>query len=581
MNPHSLIAGLSNGMKRVLQPLKTHKSMRRSLIASLLIVTMALTIGISYNIGKKTVEGNEEAVPRLPTVATYAPLPASPLYTYAQSLTQTALNVGQGYQDSPCKNLGPNWLAAENAKVSTDVSMTQFRTSHTPWPEGSAFWLDKTSVGCGATVGIHASLSPLFDGSLSKEPRVFEAIRIGWYSGAGGRIVWSSKPTKLKYLKTSPPRNANRTIQTTWPVTISLSTADWAPGLYLFVSKLPSGRFESSAPLIIRAPLSNSSLALVHSTLTWAAYNTFGGRSLYVGPGTTKTQRSYERSRIVSMDRPLAGSGNELLFRDALPLVQLAEKNNISLDQFADTDINTSPAILSHFSGVVWSGHPEYWTQTLFNAAIAARNNGINLAFFGANTAYWRARLIPSPTGKDRQVVSYREANQDPATVASQATLEFQNPIINESSALIDGSITSAIGVFGGMKAVNIPTWLGVPKNSVLNGFSRYSEIASPTTGPQTPPGIHPLFAGKFTFAGDPALQEPRYKLNSVAQMDWWSAPSGAVIFSAGVNLWVCNLLSSCGMATVDSSTKALMGTITTNVLKTWSKKVDPATLLK
>jgi len=107
------------------------------------------------------------------------------------------------------------------------------------------------------------------------------------------------------------------------------------------------------------------------------------------------------------------------------------------------------------------------------------------------------------------------------------------------------------------------------------------SEIASPKPGVQTPPDIHPLFRGKFTFAGNPQTEELRYANNSVAQMDWWQAPSGAVIFSAGVNLWVCNLLNSCGMATVDPATRDLMDTITTNVLTTWSKKVNAADLLK
>ena len=547
----------------------------------LLILGLSMSAGLSFEIGKHAARGEQEAMPRLPTLVTHPPLSASSAYTFSQSLTQISLPVNQGYKDSSCGDLGTNWLQIENAKPSPDINMTDFRESYTPWPEGSALWLDKTSVGCGDTVGIHASLNPSLDSSLDKRPRTFEAVRIGWHGGAGGRVVWKSSPLKLKYLKTPPPRNSDRTIQTNWPVLVRLSTTNWLPGFYLILSKLSDGRFESSAPLILRAPISNSSLALIHSTLTWAAYNTFGGRSLYIGPGISKRQISYERSRIVSMDRPLTGSGNEHVLRDALPIVQLAEKNNISLDQFADTDINSSPALLSHFRGAVWSGHAEYWTQTLFDAAIAARNKGVNLAFFGANTAYWRARLRASPVGPDRQVVVYRNSKEDPATIASQTTLQFQNPIINEPSSLLDGSVTSAIGVFGEMKSVNTPTWLGVPKNSTLRGFSKYSEIASPIPGPQSPPVIHPLFKGEFTFAGNPNEEELRYKKNSVAQMDWWSAPSGAVIFSAGVNLWVCNLMPSCGMATVDSNTQQLMDTITTNVLKIWSKKVDSSLLLK
>ena len=568
-------------MNFLMRPLMKSKGYRRGLIAIVAILIVGLTGSLAFEVGKHSGQQDQDAVPRLPVITTHTPLAASKPLTFDQSLAITDLPTLNGYVDSTCPNLAANWMQTENAIPSPDINMGKFFHSYTPWPEGSALWLNKTSIGCGESVDIHASLSPTYNGKVDNQPRIFEAIRIGWYGGAGGRVTWTSSSVKLKYRKTPLPKNALRMIQTTWPTTLRISTASWLPGFYLIVSKLPNGNFESSAPLIIRAPYSNSTLALVHSTLTWAAYNTFGGRSLYVGPGLSKKQKSYERSRIVSMDRPLAGSGNELLFRDALPIVQLAEKNNISLNQYADTDINNSPTILSHFSGVVWSGHPEYWTQTLFDAAIAARNHGINLAFFGANTAYWRARLQPSPTGPDRQVIVYREATEDPAKIPADATLQFQDRIINEPPSLIDGSMTSAIGVSGELKSTSDNAWLGIPKNSVLKGFSKYSEIASHQDGIQAPTNVHSLFKGKFIFAGNPNVEELRYKKNSNAETDWWSAPSGAIVFSAGVNLWVCNLTDSCGMATVDSTTKDLLDTITVRVLTLWSHKINPSVELR
>ena len=76
-------------------------------------------------------------------------------------------------------------------------------------------------------------------------------------------------------------------------------------------------------------------------------------------------------------------------------------------------------------------------------------------------------------------------------------------------------------------------------------------------------------------------MEELRYKKNSNAETDWWSAPSGAIVFSAGVNLWVCNLTDSCGMATVDSTTKELLDTITVRVLTLWSHKINPSVELR
>jgi hypothetical protein len=562
----------------------TRANRRTKWTATVLVVLIAIgtTYALSYNEGKRSAAQSGDVLTQLPPVPLRTtPLPTVPLLTFKDALNITSVPSGLGLPESSCGTLPKNWLAAENAKPSSGVDMIQFRQSHTPWPEGSAFWLDKISMGCDGSVGIHASLTPHSNGAIDNLPRIFEAIRIGWYGGAGGRIVWKSDLTPLKYFKTPPPKDATRMIETRWPTTIMVSTKGWNPGFYLFVSMLPNGRYESSAPLIIRAPVGTSSLALIHSTLTWSAYNDFGGRSLYTGPGRSPAEKSYQRSRITSLDRPFSGSGNELLFRDVLPFVQLAEKNNINIDQYADTDLDQHPTLLMHYRGVAWSGHPEYWTQTMYNAAIAARNNGVNLCFFGANTAYWRTVLSPSPYGVDRRMTVYREASEDPATSPSEATENFDSRTINKPSSLIDGSVTSAIGVTGAMLPFSVPSWLGVASNTILKTFSKYSEIESWVPGVASPPSVHKLFAGKFTFGGDPQDEEVRYKHNSVAEMDWWSVPSGAVIFNAGINLWSCNLCDSCGMATVDTQTMKAMDTITVNVLKIWSTKVDIKSLEK
>ena len=45
----------------------------------------------------------------------------------------------------------------------------------------------------------------------------------------------------------------------------------------------------------------------------------------------------------------------------------------------------------------------------------AARNTGVNLGFFGSNTAYWQVRFEPSAAGvADRVMVCYKSAAEDP-----------------------------------------------------------------------------------------------------------------------------------------------------------------------
>ena len=41
---------------------------------------------------------------------------------------------------------------------------------------------------------------------------------------------------------------------------------------------------------------------------------------------------------------------------------------------------------------MIVAGHDEYWTSRMRDAFEAARDAGVNLAFFGANIGYWQMR---------------------------------------------------------------------------------------------------------------------------------------------------------------------------------------------
>ena len=76
-------------------------------------------------------------------------------------------------------------------------------------------------------------------------------------------------------------------------------------------------------------------------------------------------------------------------------------------------------------------GHDEYWTNTMRDVVLGARDAGTNLAFLGANTMYWRIRLEPGAEGPARVVVGYRHsAHLDPlyAQGSVEATAMFREP---------------------------------------------------------------------------------------------------------------------------------------------------------
>ena len=46
--------------------------------------------------------------------------------------------------------------------------------------------------------------------------------------------------------------------------------------------------------------------------------------------------------------------------------------------------------------GFLSVGHDEYWSKAMLDNVTAARDAGVNLGFFGSNTAYWQVRFEPS-----------------------------------------------------------------------------------------------------------------------------------------------------------------------------------------
>ena len=85
----------------------------------------------------------------------------------------------------------------------------------------------------------------------------------------------------------------------------------------------------------------------MHSVTTWQAYNAYGGRSLYVGPGTVRVGESGapNRSRVVSFDRPYdqRGWGAPDFMGNEFPLIFLAESLGLDVTYFTDIDLHEVP----------------------------------------------------------------------------------------------------------------------------------------------------------------------------------------------------------------------------------------------
>ena len=544
------------------------RSRKRALIAIFGVFALALAtiVGtVVYQFGYARQE--------LPPVPLHSDLTHQQMTTFADSLNVNIPEDISRIPSSNCAQLAKDWVAKENAQPGISMATKDWQQLDLQSAAGSALWLNKTSAGCGDQIQIHASLYGSRDSQFINGPRTIQAMRIGWYQGSGAREVWNSGPINLKNQRVIYPKNALRMVDTKWPTTATIKVgANWTPGFYLFVTRAMDGHIENAAPLIIRSPLGSSKLLLIHSFLTWNAYNSFGGRSAYFGTGATKTEMRKDRSRVVSLDRPIVGSGGFAVHRDAISLVQFLEREGISVDQESDIDIDSWPSITKSYSGLLLGGHPEYFTRRIFDTLLTARNSGTNLAIFGANTAVWQTRLTASPVGENRRIIIYRDPKEDPVQELSQVSIAFSDGRLNVPGTLLTGSLTDGVHVYGDLKTVSIPSWLKIPANSAINGISPDSESDHIVNTVASPPNIHILFAGKMHYRDSATVGNNRNIL-PVAQTLWFTTPSGAAIFNAGVTTWSCDLIATCAYSTVDEKSRETLDSVTKQVLTLWETK--------
>ncbi len=74
-----------------------------------------------------------------------------------------------------------------------------------------------------------------------------------------------------------------------------------------------------------------------------------------------------------------------------------------------------APLLLNH-NVFVTAGHDEYWSATQRANVEAARDHGVNMAFFTGNEVFWKTRYessIAGPSTALRTLVSYKDSHFD------------------------------------------------------------------------------------------------------------------------------------------------------------------------
>jgi hypothetical protein len=383
------------------------------------------------------------------------------------------------------------------------------------------------------------------------------AFRLGWYHGDGARKVWSSGSVHTASQSAAQMTSSTNTVYTDWDPVLTVATHDWPAGAYLLRLDAESGA-QRYVPLVVRSASTAGALVLKHSVQTWQAYNTWGGYDLYVGPGQVYDTRSL----AVSLNRPYDLNGADMLLTYERNMVKLAESLGLPLAYVTGSDIASDPALLTGASALISLGHDEYWTPAERSAVTAARDSGVNLAFFGANALFRRTRLASS----GRTVICYKTSYQsDPMYGVDSAAVTSDwrdGPDPDPESSLI-GTLYEGYPVNAPFVVTSPTAWVyngtGVSSGtSFANLVGVEYDRVNPAYPLQRP--IQVLSHSPLTCAG----------ASSYADSAYYTHSGGAGVYNCGTMRWVEALYGDEPHG-IGGKTPAFVRAVTTNILRAFA----------
>lgn len=434
-----------------------------------------------------------------------------------------------------------NVIQLENAKTANDGVTDQWEIAGRNYASNHEIegYASATSVNRGESIKLYVNTS---------DPEYTMSIyRVGWYGGKGGRRV--AGPIRRTGVKQPEPSfdAENRLIECDWtdPYVLNIPNnstdpTDWASGFYLVKLAGSSGK-QSYIIFVVRDDASHSDLLFQSSVTTYAAYNNWGGYSLYdlgdfdSAGGQSAYKVSFNRPYRNPM-RPDFGKGAGDFLTWEINMLRFLERAGYDVTYSTNIDTHRAPGQLLKHRAFLSVGHDEYWTRNMRDAMEGARDHGVNLGFFGANTGYWQVRL---EDGRNRQpnrtVVAYKYDTfaKDPMykTDPSQSTYLWREAPINRPEAALVGVMYEYNSLDRDMVIADCPDWIcagtALHSGSVLKGMLGY-EVDS--VAPSSPEGIV-IFASS-PYAGCAKGGDCR------AHSTYYTAPSGAGVFATGSMNW-------------------------------------------
>jgi len=422
----------------------------------------------------------------------------------------------------------PNLIQQENAKP------------------GTASWVvtnpakDHEIEGYASLASVNRGDSISFFVNTIESTYAADIYRMGWYGGKGARQM--EHFGGLHGVKQPAPSVDYQThlVQCNWlePIVLGIpatKSTEWISGLYLVKLTALRSRKQSYITFVVRDDARASDFLFQSSVATYEAYNTWGGWSLYTNPQAYK----------VSFDRPFAsgeGFGAPQIFSGAweYSTIRFLEREGYDVSYTTDVDTHEQSAPLLLHKGFLAVGHDEYWSWQMRNNVEGARDHGVNLAFFGGDTAYWQIRFESSTLtdAADRVMVCYKDGKLDPLyndrSRAYLTTTAFRNPPVNRPEAAMVGvAFGHGHGANADMIITDANSWVfagtGLKNGDHLKGLVGYEADAVTADSPK---GIQVLAHSPYVLN-----QQKMY-----SDMATYRDASGSLVVATGTMQWCWGL---------------------------------------
>jgi N,N-dimethylformamidase beta subunit-like, C-terminal/Domain of unknown function (DUF4082)/Bacterial Ig-like domain/Bacterial Ig domain len=345
-----------------------------------------------------------------------------------------------------CNPPAPNAIAAENALPGAPSSQWDVTGSGSDSIQGFA---TEISVNCGDTVH--------FKVDTTASTYQIDIYRMGYYGGSGARKV-ATLPNVAGQSQGACDRQPSTGLVDcgNWAESASWAVPSNAvSGIYF--AHLVSATGESHIFFVVRNDSSHSDLYYQTSDTTWQAYNQYGGNSLYTGTSNAATGRAVK----VSYNRPFTtrsvDDGEDWVFNAEYPMVRWLERNGYDVSYSTGVDTDQRGGLITQHKTFLSVGHDEYWSAGQRANVEAARNAGVNLAFFSGNEVFWKTRWEDG----HRTLVTYKETHAgekiDPLAGTWTGTWRDPRPF-NPEGAMPENALTGTLfTVNAGTAALVVP----------------------------------------------------------------------------------------------------------------------------